>query len=190
MHFWHPGYICEFLREFLSDFLRNDSEESSLKSLSRVETTEALMARLKPRAANTYSTGLRADFMYTRNRDTYTPQDARLYSVNRSGCPTDKPCRNRQTKYGTQQVRKRSMVAKSTWYILVILRALEGLEDVGVKGTACWMVSTTARLLPRNTSWGKMKPAIVSVTNSPMSKFPLSLQWSVPLKSVSTAVRR
>lgn len=43
------SYICEFL----SDFLRMDSEESSLKSRSIVETSEALIARPRPRAANT-----------------------------------------------------------------------------------------------------------------------------------------
>lgn len=52
-------YICEFF----SDFLRMDSVESSLKSFSIVETSESRMARPKPRAANTYSTGLRALLM-------------------------------------------------------------------------------------------------------------------------------
>lgn len=52
-HYWCLGYICEFLSEFLSDFLRMDSVESSLKRRSIVETSEALIARLKPRAANT-----------------------------------------------------------------------------------------------------------------------------------------
>ncbi|TNN67265.1 hypothetical protein EYF80_022514 [Liparis tanakae] len=97
-----------------------------------------------------------------------------------NGRPSAKARRNRHTKYGTQQVRKRSMVKNRTWYILVILRAMKGeveLEvevEVGVRGTACRMVSNTARLLPKNTSRGNMKPAIVSVTNSPMSNCPLS----------------
>lgn len=58
-------YICEFF----SDFLRMESTESSLKSRSIVETTESLMARLKPLAANTYRIGFRALLMYTRYRE-------------------------------------------------------------------------------------------------------------------------
>lgn len=62
-------------------------------------------------------------------------------------------------------MRKRSIVKKSTWYILIILRAIEGVEEVGVGGEALLIVSRTARLLPRNTSTGNMKPAKVSITN-------------------------
>lgn len=163
-----------------------DSVESSLKSRSIVDTSEALIARPRPRAANTYSIGLRALLMYTRNREMYVAVSTLLYMA--SCFPADNSRRNRQTKYGTQQVRKRSMVKKSTWYILVILRAFEGVEDVGVEGAACRIVIKTARLLPTNTNRGKIKPPTVSVTNSPMVKFPLSWQWYDPFFTIRTAL--
>lgn len=100
--------------EFLSDFRRMDSEESSLKSFSMVETTEARTALLSPRAANTYRNGFRAHLMYTRYKDTYNPREAPKYRASLRGGPTASAFRNRQTKYGTQQVRKMTMVKNRT----------------------------------------------------------------------------
>lgn len=119
----------------MSDLRRMDSKESSLKSFSMVERSEARTALLRPRAAKTYKTGFKAHFMYTKYKDTYDPRDAPTYRASLPGRPTASAPRNRQTKYGTQQVRKMSMVKNRTWYMRDFLRAMEGLEDVGVGGT-------------------------------------------------------